>query len=638
MNPRHSRQRRIFTATPEQRSKIAQATACGNRLQKEVIENASALVISALLLYSSHLFVDSCFDILEVQARLSLEIAIELLQQAKRSDPAAFRGWDFFKMYRGYHETSLTINNELNVLPADVFYDKELYLQRLRVAAGLTHKPTLDFFHQVFLGSVQKAQYKVYLNYVSGLTVVTLVLQILFVDVILDKIFARTSSCWARKTPREWLSNDNAEKLINKMMRANSRKKSFTQTTLYSTRIAACVGLLYVAIVFQDQWHSIHPLLIVFLASSVLTTLKNIYLDRRSFQRECNLQGILNEVSNQFKMMLGDFGDCDLKSKGETLNECYLTFTPCTRRLTGSTVNRTVKDILLKNSVDILEYSNDNLTLGIKKLDAEVSNHIKQQIHDYLLAYRNINSLHSQIERFFASNTTSVEVHLRDDETPFVILTINRDPACYNLNNFLQLFPACRLSITNKTITVEGSEPSESYIEFAAGKEQRFVSLPGNSSAVIKRPGRVVKQPQVSPALPEPIPRLINSVIVQEWRIDSKVYKSDAENVFPLKNRAQTYLTFALPITLFPTDRAYAKIKSKVEEGRMASNAVGQQGLQVRPEFVRDDTLPHRPFFLSRLRCKFVGIWGDVRVYARTVVNENHAKLHEFCSVKLSSH
>jgi hypothetical protein len=98
------------------------------------------------------------------------------------------------------------------------------------------------------------------------------------------------------------------------------------------------------------------------------------------------------------------------------------------------------------------------------------------------------------------------------------------------------------------------------------------------------------------------------------------------------------FVLFALPRGFFPSDKAYTKVKAKIEEGRFATSEKGSQGLQFRPEVARDITKPGQPWFNSFLRYKLLGKLGDARFYAKLELTTEGKRLGVFCGVNWSAH
>ena len=234
-----------------------------------------------------------------------------------------------------------------------------------------------------------------------------------------------------------------------------------------------------------------------------------------------------------------------------------------------------------------------------------------------------------------------MEIHLDSDDKPYALFEIHRDPESYDTNMFINLFPACSITIAYKTILIKGSQPSIQDISYAAGKKvhippayhttftRAFKSTP--------RKQKNVKWTVAADAMGAPPPYQEPTVLYQ-WRTEAGVYNSNDGRVFPLQAKEKAFVIFALADTLFPTRACYEKLKSKVEEGRMVGGSRGEQGLQYVPGRHRDLTVLHGSFFLSRLRCKVLGEWGDIRAHANRIVNEDNIPLYRFCSVNLASH
>jgi hypothetical protein len=636
---------KLFSATPEQRAKIAQATAHANRLQKEVIENACAFVISGLLIYgtwelsSRVVFINNLVS--DWIRPLAYEKAVLLLQSVKSDNIRLFARNDIFGMYERFHPALIDLNIEMNAIPDDVYVDMEPHRQNLFAIMGTKNEIILNFFMAICDRSINKARFEADLYILGGIIVTVPFLQKLIIDLFLTKIFSRTFHYFTRKSPQKWLNRVSADDLISELMRANSKNKSFEKIIFHGMHIFTLLNMVYIIADILSGSVQTPPIFVIFIASCLITALKNMYLDYYRWRAEIRLQETLDEVSNSFDTTLSDFGELYLMEKGDSLSECYLNFTAHNdRELSTRVVNRIVKDMLVKNNIPIFEYDNATITLEALRLAKEVSTRIKQQIQLHLQYHKNIRKLRRQLEYFFGMHSSAMEIFLKDEDVPYAFFEIDRSPTLYKLDVLQKLFPGNRITITATGIEIEGNQPAETIVEYNSGLKENDLltseSIAGpakrSSSAKISKSLALLQAPAPSePMLPAPVPR-------QHWHTETEDYDTQEDNVFPMQTKEQTYVTFALPMRLFPTEKCYQQFRTKVEEGRKASNDKGRQGLQVRQERVRDDTLPHRPFFLSHMRCKLLGKWGDMRVHAEKLVNENNAALYRFCSFDPANH
>ena len=636
---------KLFSATPVQRAMIAQATAHANRLQKEVFENASAFVISGLLMYgiwelsSSVPFIREL--IYEWLGPLSYEKAKILLQVAKLDNPKFFERGDIFGMYERYHAALLALNAELNAIPDDVYVDMEPRLKKLATITGTQNNYVLGVFKLICQRSITNARLEADLYTLGGIIITVPVLQKLFFDLVLGKLFSRTLHHYKLKSPQKWLNRVSADEIIIELMRAHSKNKKVERIILHGIHIFSVLSIGYILNDIISNSITVPPLFVICVASCLIIALKNMALDYSHWRSVVRLQLTLEEVSKSFVIALADFGKIYLLENGATLSECYLNFIAnnIDRDLSAKIVNRVVKDILVKNTIPILAYDNATITLEAQCLTLDLSLRINEQIKLCLHHHKNIRKLRKQIENFFGMHTSIMEIFLKEGDVPCALFEISRPPQLYKLDDLAKCFKGNRITITETGIEIEGNKPATIFIDYACGYKKSNYLATSDSSSSSERSGsaRIMKSLAL-PALASSVPVPPRPVERQYWHTEIEDYDTQDGKVFPLHSKERAYVTFALPMSLFPTETCYQRFKAKVEEGRAATNGRGRQGLQVRQERVRDDTQPHRPFFLSHLRCKLLGKWGDMRVHAEKLVNENNAALYRFCSFDPANH
>jgi hypothetical protein len=208
-----------------------------------------------------------------------------------------------------------------------------------------------------------------------------------------------------------------------------------------------------------------------------------------------------------------------------------------------------------------------------------------------------------------------------------------------NYQTLLNDFPNCKINKEGTAIIIVGHVPSTNEIIYGKGRES--LNFETSSQTILSR-NRIARLSQSTPYLEtqadlEEIQQ-IHSLV---WSSGTYTYNGAQNLITPMDSvllGKNHFIMFAIPPEHFPTVDAYKKIKSKIQEGRLAANTKGCQGLQFRSENARDLTLSKRPWFMSHLRYKTLGDLGDVRCYSRQEVNPDGKILHIFCGMSLSAH
>jgi hypothetical protein len=443
------------------------------------------------------------------------------------------------------------------------------------------------------------------------------------------------------------LSSDQAYLYIQELQLANKTLEVQAKRSVWFMRIFTLISLLLAAEAVNVK-REIEPAVLVFILTNLATIINDLINSSYEYYKQYALTKRLQVILQQNnKIIAGLKKTWEMDRSGEFLifNGCHF------QQLSPYVVNQTLKNILLKNGIEIVSYSHNTLTIAATKLTDKKANLINKQLSDYLTTLLAIKKMTMQIAQLFPLVNFVKFITLASDGLPTAKFVLPATNLVYKLATFQNLFSQCLIIINDDVVTIEGRYPATPQaLQCVLGefKATNLSSTSLNFSRAYQQPTHVKHRSLWKESKPEqpkatvqvsqqPTPRMLKI-----WA--SATYDSEAEQceVKQLSHRLlgrNHFILFRLPQHCFPSPAVYSAVKKKIEEADLAESKVGAQGLQFRVEFAKDETQPNRPWFRAEMRGKFLGNHlGDIRVYASKETNAAGDHLFIFKGINLNAH
>jgi hypothetical protein len=649
----------FFPASLDQKSKIAHAITTNNELRSETIESVISFLIAISvsklgmsLIVSSHYF-DTylkkiIFSISNDVAQLNLPWLHARYRTLYTNDqPLENIYQDALVMY----ENLLRANEQgqFSIQPYHIHPNSgNILINNLRLLLGTNNINLLVTFSNLILAANAEGAFRLQITIITGLVLLTPIIRKFPINFVLQRMLHKFYDLrYIGEKPFALMSYNEAKDFLIDLKKENKfLKKMAYYGKAFNIGITLLV-LLY-AVASFNNYIIIEPDYWIFIFSNIITITGNIYSDIKKQRAESQIIQNLKASQKSFNKALSDtdgyygYGHCKI-SLGSKATDCYITFKAKEyAALSANLVNQIVKDILLKHGIKIIEYSSTCHTFKVQTLNATEILSIKNMIKSYLDRHLEIKTLSMQL-RFYFPEDIFKNIYI-EDGLPTASFQIN-----YLLNDnqfaiFANCFDTCSVARdTNGVLFLKGhASTSSEKIKTAIATRDHFISASANTtpqSFKIKKVSNRKSDPVESSTPPEdkPAPTLVE----YHWKSGHYSNQDPSCPVKPLTHQVfgrNHFILFAIPSDYFPPNGSYEKIREKINEGRLAKNAIGQQELQFREEGARDLTRPGQPPIVSFLRYKTLGDLGDMRVYSRREINNEGMVLDIFCGLDPTSH
>jgi hypothetical protein len=646
----------FFPASLEQQTMIKNAIARGNAYNDQMISAGIAWANSLLIATIAYKYLGANLTDFTIVKQWTFEKSKEaakpyvatFLNNYSHVFDSEAKFWQCFDQFR---KIAIMLESTIHTRPAEKININ--FNRRLVKFLGTKDQYIIDRFRNLSIYAIKTGHFQLELNLAISLALIgPAVNGYIFLPIqkfLLHKIYGLR---FLLDKPHHALTDIQADNLLAQLKKENEVKKTLAH---YVNILDRSITLMTISYYFYkwletNEWPD--PGLIIFM----YVNCSKIILDLGKSQWKIHQQKLLAQKIEIATRVIGDlftpFGLYKITKK-KTFTDCYAIFrASIVSYLSVAMVNQIVKDVLLKHGVPIIGYSKTGFTCRlIPDMHQDEVNDIKLQIINILARWSNIKLLNQQLMRFFRDRYFIQEIESVKN-LPTATTIINFPLGDVAFDRLVQHFPSCRIVRVESSVVIVGHTPSEQIISYGMERENAPESTTESDSTYsadsdaytsrnrfrkIKAKSILFFDPGSESLKPanEPEPIKIN-------RWPSGIYNSSLGNLNKIKpvnsNLGSFFVLFALPREFFPSENAYTKVKTKIEEGRFATNEQGSQGLQFRPGVARDITQQGEPWFTYFLRYKLLGMLGDARFYAKKELTTDGERLGVFCGGNWSSH
>jgi hypothetical protein len=512
------------------------------------------------------------------------------------------------------------------------------YQQDLAEMVGTQNTFVIQRFYNIASFGVRKGNSLATEYTAAFLIVTTPFLRKLIIDPLLRRVRHRIYDLCFSTPHAGSLSQDDAKIYLKLLIKGNRIYRKWGMTGLFVLQNLILLITGYAVLTFYMSSIWIDPEFFIFIFSNSIILAEYLLQDWLLKRKEKHLAQELNTSCETFRSIVVFTGSHYQIHRGSSRSACYLKFVAAPfASLSNTLVNQVVKDIFLTNQIRILHYSNSSHTVELQSVDKEKVLQLKTVLTNTLQRYNDIKILAGQVSGFFTVLPITKNIGLVNG-LPVATFIINTRLSAAHNNILKKSFVQCDISCTDDTIIISGHLSSERDVLISAFRANN-TKVP-YSPQFYRRPG-YKRSADPAPVMQNNIERLIvPEVKTYHWpRYGSYSTANTNGEIRPLIHNAyrNDFLLFAIHPDYFPRRSDHDNLKSKVLEGRLASNAKGRQGLQFRPEQAYDLTQPGHPHFFSVLRYKALGNKNDWRLYAKQVTSPD-GNLYVFCGMNLSAH
>ena len=392
---------------------------------------------------------------------------------------------------------------------------------------------------------------------------------------------------------------------------------------------------------------------IVLIFISVLgTALTNALTEARDFYNN----KVLNyQINNQHKSLEELFEPYNIEieaTRNETLLSSYFLLT-CNRldNISKRNLAKIIKNVFLFNKIDYLERGDNKLIISVHQtINAKK---IKESLHNLIEKNKSIKKFQLQLIEIIRAldlsddNFIFISEHKANFE-PDLICKILLDKGKTISNSFIELLT--KLVTTNQIalqeeenffrITIQGIAPFDNAIF------HEIMSLKNTNLPIEVKPEQTSSLQtlffQAASKQSKPIIKRIKIEATTETeKPENKIITNNAnypDNWYPIRSsmlkNEKMFVTTTLTSQDFPDEFNFDKFNNALQNPRIVPKK-GAQGLVFGNNWVKD--IKTGETFYSPIKMKFLGIWGDMRVFAK---KETHpeVEVYVFCSVQSHTH
>ena len=376
---------------------------------------------------------------------------------------------------------------------------------------------------------------------------------------------------------------------------------------------------------------------------------KDMFADIKASYDRYHLRSQLNKQKENISR-LPLCSACEV-SYGDTVTTSY--FVVSVREhigLKASKMTRLLVKALSDYDVDIISQSDQTIYLSG---DINVTyRNLALHIETLIARERAIEHLQDQLKllsrRITHSDQTLMQIRNDRANLPTLVCTLLLPELKEgNLKKIQNIFKHCAVNYNSPLLKIDGHFPAD----MASFQEDLKTIQPTTAIAIKETPNieekksdrnrfrrepQVLLPPQISPETKE-----ISQPIKIIWQSENY----DSENpgaVIPIESpylpKKTHFVLFKIkPEDCYQDEKAFKKIESIVNAGRLARSRKGEQGLifDSVPN-IRDSATMQR--FTSSMMIKCLGLYGDWRGYARSEKSATNEMLHVFCAVESHAH
>lgn len=392
---------------------------------------------------------------------------------------------------------------------------------------------------------------------------------------------------------------------------------------------------------------------VVLIFISVLgTALTNTITEAKDFYNN----KVLNyQINNQHKLLEELFAGYKIQievTKNETILSSYFLLT-CHRleNISQRNLAKIIKNVFLANNIDFLERGNNKLVIPADQI-IQVKR-IKELLNNLIEKNKSIKKLQSQLYKIINLLGLSTEnfIFISECKTEFepsltcrLLLDKRKALSSHLIELLTTIVTTNQISLQEEEnvsqIIIQGNQPFEK--DFF----DKIINLKNiSTSTKIDTEEMISLQTlffRATAKQTKPVIKRIKTETTTETEKQENKIVTNNENYpshwYPIKSsmlkNKKMFVTTTLTTNDFPDKSSFEKFNNTLQTPRVVPKK-GAQGLVFSNNWVKDTKSGQ--IFYSPLKMKFLGVWGDMRVFAK---KEKHpeGEVYVFCSVQPHTH